>query len=62
VDWIQLAQNGNQLWAVVKTVMNLQIPHKAGNFLTRRITISFSRKTLLHGVCLAGCIIRSFIT
>jgi hypothetical protein len=26
VDWIHLAQDGNQLWALVYTVMNLRVP------------------------------------
>jgi hypothetical protein len=26
VDWIYLAQNRNQWWALVNTVMNLQVP------------------------------------
>jgi hypothetical protein len=26
VDWIHLAQDRDQWWAVVKTVMNLQVP------------------------------------
>jgi len=26
VDWIQLAQVGDQWWAVVNTVMNLRVP------------------------------------
>jgi hypothetical protein len=53
VDWIQLAQNRGQWRAVVNTVMKLQVPCKVGNFLTSCVTISFSRKTLLHGVLCA---------
>jgi hypothetical protein len=34
----------------VNTVMNLWITQKVGNFLTSWVTISFSRRTLLHGV------------
>jgi hypothetical protein len=26
VDWIHLAQDGDRRWAVVNTVMNLQVP------------------------------------
>jgi len=33
-------------WALVNTVMNLQYPWKAGNFLASWTTISFSRRTL----------------
>jgi hypothetical protein len=50
VDWMQLAQNRDQWWAIVKTVMNSQVPLKARNFLTSWVTISCSRRTLLHGV------------
>jgi hypothetical protein len=34
VDWIHLAQDRNQWRVVVKTVMNLRVPSKVGNFLT----------------------------
>jgi len=34
VKWIHLAQNRDQWWALVKTIMNLRIPYKAGNFFT----------------------------
>jgi hypothetical protein len=34
----------------VKTVMNLRLPQKAGNFLANCVTVSFSRVTLLCGV------------
>jgi len=39
----------DQCRAVVNTVMNLRVPQKAGN-LTSWMNISFSRRTLLHGV------------
>jgi hypothetical protein len=50
VDWIHVAQDRGQWRACVKTIMNLQIPERAGNFLTSRVTINVSRRTLLHGV------------
>jgi hypothetical protein len=34
VDWMHLAQDADQWQALVITVMNLQVPQKAGNFLT----------------------------
>jgi hypothetical protein len=33
VDWIDLAQERDSWWAVLKVVMNLRVPHNAGNFL-----------------------------
>jgi len=33
MDWIHLAQDRNQWWALLKMVMNLQVPQKVGNFL-----------------------------
>jgi len=50
MDWIQVAQYRAQCRALLNTVMNLLVPQKAGNLLTNWSTISFSRKTLLHGV------------
>jgi hypothetical protein len=35
LDWIQLAQDRDQWRALVSTVVSLQVPLKAGNFLTR---------------------------
>jgi hypothetical protein len=34
MDWIHLTQDRNQWRAVMNTEMNLQVPQKAGNFLT----------------------------
>jgi len=33
VDWLHLAQDSHQLWALVNMEMNLWDPQKAGNFL-----------------------------
>jgi len=33
----------------VNTLMNLQVPHEEGNFLSKWVAISFSRWTKLHG-------------
>jgi hypothetical protein len=46
VDWMHLVQDRDQWQVLVNTVMNLQ----TGNFLTDSVTVSFSRRILLHGV------------
>ena len=35
MDWIDLAQDRGRWWAFVNSVMNVWVPHNAGNFLTR---------------------------
>jgi hypothetical protein len=50
VHWINLHQDTGQKRAVVNTVTNIPIPKKAGHFMTSCVTISFSGRTLLHGV------------
>jgi CRISPR/Cas system-associated protein Cas7 (RAMP superfamily) len=49
-DWIYLAQDRNRWQALVNTVMNLRVPHKARKFLTSCVTISFLIRSLLRGV------------
>jgi hypothetical protein len=49
LDPINLPQDRNQWWAVVNTKMNLRT-----NLLSGCALISFSRRTVLHGV---GCLI-----
>jgi hypothetical protein len=50
MDWIGLAQDRETWRALVNEVTNLRIQWNAGNFLTSYKPVSFSRRTLLHGV------------
>jgi hypothetical protein len=50
VDWFHLVQDRKKWLASVNTVTNFRVPHKVGNFLIIRVTISFSRRTLPHAV------------
>ena len=50
MDWIGLAQDRDRWRTLVSAVMNLRIPWNAGNFLTSCNPVSFSRRTLHHGV------------
>jgi hypothetical protein len=50
VDWLCIADSRDQWLALVKTVINFLVPLTARNFFTSCITVSFSRRTLLHAV------------
>jgi len=49
-DWIGLAQNRDRWRTLVSAVMNLRVQWNAGKFLTSCKPVSFSRRTLHHGV------------
>jgi len=50
MNWIDVAQDRDRLWALVHEAMNLWVPKNAGNFLASRQPVSFARRTLLRGV------------
>ena len=50
MDWIGLAQDRDNWRTLVSAVMHLQAPWNTGNFLTSCKPVSFSRRTLHHGV------------
>jgi len=50
MDWIGMAQDRDRWWTLVSGVMNLRVPLNVGNFLTSCKPVSFSRRTLHHGV------------
>ena len=49
-DWMELAQDRNRWRELVSTVMNIRVPKMRGIYFLAAEPVSFSRKTLLHGV------------
>jgi len=52
VDCIRVAQNRDQWWALVNTIMDFRDAWNARNCLTSCTTISFSRRNVLNGISL----------
>jgi hypothetical protein len=50
MDWIYLAQDGDQWRALVNTAIRLRVPINVGNFLSSFATGGFSRRSQLHDV------------
>ena len=49
-DWVELAQDTDRWRALVSTVRNLRVPKTRGISGLAAEPVSFSRRTLLHGV------------
>jgi hypothetical protein len=50
MDWSELAQDRDRWRVLVNAVTKFRAPQNAGNFLTTCEPVSFSSRTLVHGV------------
>jgi len=50
MNWIDLTPHRDTCFNILNMVIKLRIPCNVGNFLPSLGTLSFSRKTLQHGV------------
>ena len=50
MDSFDVEQDRGKWWAVVKTEMNIRFPKNAVNFSIRLGNLSFSKRTIPHGV------------
>jgi len=50
MERIDLAQATDRWWDILKVVMDIHVPKNSGNFLTSWGSVSFSKKTVVHGV------------
>jgi hypothetical protein len=54
LEWILGKRDGTVwsgcIWLRIGTIARLRVPCKTGNLLNSCVTISFSKRTLLHGV------------
>jgi hypothetical protein len=55
MHWIDLAQDRDMWRELVNAAMDIRVPQNSGNFLTSREPVSFSGRTLLHGVSKQAC-------
>jgi hypothetical protein len=57
VDWIDMAQDGDQWRALMNAVMNLRVPQNAGKLLSSCTPGGLSRRSQLHGVSFLSTVI-----
>ena len=55
MDWIELAQDRDRGRVLMNSVRNTRFPQNAGDFLSSWESVSFSRRTVLHGVRSSVC-------